>query len=140
MSQHNNKQHAGFTLIEVAVALAILAVVTVTAMKASALYIKAYERHQTRVLAQFVANNARHQWRLNPSQPIASSVSYANITWQITSQRVSAGELMQQHLPAALLNSVNIESQTQAGMRIQVGRDGQVLAEVLAIPLQEPTS
>lgn len=55
----------GFTLIEVMVALAILAVVAVAASRASSSYLRSVDTLRTRTLANFVAQNAAADLRIN---------------------------------------------------------------------------
>lgn len=88
----NVRQQNGFTLIEVMVALAILAVVAVAASQASMGYLKTIEGMKSRTYAQFVAQNAATQLRIN--QDWLSSNRSENITqqgyaWQVQYQIVT---------------------------------------------------
>ena len=74
------KHQAGFTLIEVMVALAILAVVAVAASRASIAYLNSVEVLRTSTLAHFVAQNAAADIR------IQQSIIKANSTQTINSQ------------------------------------------------------
>ena len=60
---------AGFTLIEVLVALAIVALALMTGMKVSAALIFNAQRQSDVLLAQMCADNALHQLRLSQQLP-----------------------------------------------------------------------
>ena len=59
----------GFTLIEVLVALAIVAVTLIAGLRASATMTRSTERQSSRVLAQLCAENALVQYRLSGQLP-----------------------------------------------------------------------
>ncbi|MDH4449079.1 MAG: type II secretion system minor pseudopilin GspI [Rhodoferax sp.] len=63
------RHHAGFTLIEVLVALAIVAVTLMAGLRASATMTRSTERQSDRVLAQICAENALVHIRLNRQLP-----------------------------------------------------------------------
>lgn len=65
-------RHRGFTLIEVLVALAIVAVTLIAGMRASATMTRSTERQSGRVLAQLCAENALVQIRLSRQLPDVS--------------------------------------------------------------------
>lgn len=84
----------GFTLIEVMVALAILAVVAVAASRASAGYLRSVETLKTRTLAHFVAQNAAADLRINKtwlSGDQSQRVSEQGRDWQVL---MSVGKTM----------------------------------------------
>ncbi len=62
----------GFTLIEVLVALAIVAVTLIAGLRASATMTRSTERQSSRVLAQLCAENALVQIRLSRQLPDVS--------------------------------------------------------------------
>lgn len=62
----------GFTLIEVLVALAIVAVTLIAGLRASATMTRSTERQSSRVLAQLCAENALVQYRLSGQLPDVS--------------------------------------------------------------------
>ena len=61
------RREQGFTLIEVMVALAILAMVAVVASTASGTYLRSVNNLKVRTLAQFVAQNVATDLTLNPT-------------------------------------------------------------------------
>ena len=61
------RREQGFTLIEVMVALAILAMVAVVASQASGTYLRSVNNLKVRTLAQFVAQNIATDLTLNPT-------------------------------------------------------------------------
>ena len=67
---------AGFTLLEVLIALAIVAVTLVAGMKATSLLIRSTERQADRLLAQLCVNNAITELRLSQRFP-----AVGDITW-----------------------------------------------------------
>ncbi len=80
------KHQAGFTLIEVMVALAILAVVAVAASRASSAYLNSVEVLRTSTLAHFVAQNAAADIRIQQSIITANSTQTINSQgreWQV---------------------------------------------------------
>ncbi len=80
------KHEAGFTLIEVMVALAILAVVAVAASRASSAYLSSVDVLRTRTLAHFVAQNAAADLRMQETWLTANSTQSINAQgrdWQV---------------------------------------------------------
>ncbi len=74
MTQHRARTHTphagkGFTLIEVLVALAIVALALMTGMKVSGALIFNAQRQSDVLLAQICADNALHQLRLSQQLP-----------------------------------------------------------------------
>lgn len=85
-------QQNGFTLIEVMVALAILAVVAVAASQASMGYLRTVEGMKSRTYAQFVAQNAAVQLRINQDWPQANrseNITQQGHAWHIQYQIVT---------------------------------------------------
>ena len=82
-----SKHEHGFTLIEVMVALAILAVVAVAASRASSAYLSSVDVLRTRTLAQFVAQNAAADLRIQDTWLTANKTQTINAQgrdWQVT--------------------------------------------------------
>lgn len=87
MRYPKQKSVKGFTLIEVMVALAILAVVAVSASQASRSYLQSVGNMKTRMLAQFVAQNTITDLRLQQkwiTQVENKQVDEQGKKWQIT--------------------------------------------------------
>ena len=80
MNHSLSKSEGGFTLIEVMVALTILAVVAVAASRASSAYLNSVDVLRTRTLAHFVAQNVAADLR------IQQTVLTSNSTQTISSQ------------------------------------------------------
>lgn len=81
-----SKREGGFTLIEVMVALAILAVVAVAASRASSAYLNSVEVLRTRTLAHFVAQNVAADLRIQESWLTANSTQTVDAqgrAWQV---------------------------------------------------------
>ena len=81
------KHESGFTLIEVMVSLAILAVVAVAASRASSAYLSSVDVLRTRTLAHFVAQNSAADLRIQDTWLTANSTQTINAQgrdWQIT--------------------------------------------------------
>lgn len=81
------KHESGFTLIEVMVSLAILAVVAVAASRASSAYLSSVDVLRTRTLAHFVAQNSAADLRIQDTWLTANSAQTINAQgrdWQIT--------------------------------------------------------
>ena len=82
-----SRHEQGFTLIEVMVALAILAVVAVAASRASSAYLSSVDVLRTRTLAQFVAQNAAADLRIQDTWLTANKTQTINAQgrdWQVT--------------------------------------------------------
>lgn len=80
------KREGGFTLIEVMVALAILAVVAVAASRASSAYLSSGDVLRTRTLAHFVAQNAAADLRIQDTWLTANRSQTINAQgrdWQV---------------------------------------------------------
>lgn len=80
------KSEGGFTLIEVMVALAILAVVAVAASRASSAYLNSVDVLRTRTLAHFVAQNAAADLRIQEKWLTANRTQTVNAQgrdWQV---------------------------------------------------------
>ena len=81
-----SKRESGFTLIEVMVALAILAVVAVAASRASSAYLSSVDILRTQTLAQFVAQNAAADLRIQNTPLTANrtqTMSAQGRDWQV---------------------------------------------------------
>lgn len=72
MTRTRSFNRRGFTLIEVLVALAIVAVTLIAGLRASATMTRSTERQSSRVLAQLCAENALVQIRLSRQLPDVS--------------------------------------------------------------------
>lgn len=82
-----SKREHGFTLIEVMVTLAILAVVAVAASRASSAYLSSVDVLRTRTLAQFVAQNAAADLRIQDAWLTTNKTQTINAQgrdWQVT--------------------------------------------------------
>lgn len=80
-------RQSGFTLLEVMVALAILAVVAVSASQASRGYTQSVGQMTTRTQAYFVAQNTLADLRIQQTWPVpaeARQVEMGGAQWQVT--------------------------------------------------------
>ncbi len=91
ISKNNLKlnRQTGFTLIEVMVALMILALVAVTATKVSSGYLRTVDGMRTRTLAHFVAQNVATDLQINSEKSWLTSVKKQTVKeqgrqWQVT--------------------------------------------------------
>lgn len=110
----------GFTLIEVMVALAILAVVAVTATRASMGYLQTFDGMKQRTLAHFVAQNAAVQLKLNDAwltAPKTEKIQQQGKTWQISytpkpfsNQTISAANMQLVSINVQLVNDADNNS------------------------------
>lgn len=81
------RREGGFTLIEVMVALSILAVVAVAASRASSAYLNSVEVLKTKTLAQFVAQNTAAELQINEvwlDAPQSKTIEEQGRTWQVS--------------------------------------------------------
>lgn len=88
----------GFTLIEVVVALGILAAIAITGSKASMMYMNYVGRSETMQLAHTLAQNTRHEIVMANVIPASAErrVEFANQPWRvrITVSAVASTSLM----------------------------------------------
>ncbi|WP_201532834.1 type II secretion system minor pseudopilin GspI [Psychrobacter ciconiae] len=80
------RRESGFTLIEVMVALSILAVVAVAASRASSAYLTSVEVLRTKTLAQFVAQNVAAELQINEiwlDTPQSKTIDEQGRVWQV---------------------------------------------------------
>ncbi|QSP93955.1 type II secretion system minor pseudopilin GspI [Marinobacter salinisoli] len=89
------KRQAGFTLIEVLVALLVFALVATAAADVGGQYISSFERIRDKTLAAWLADNRISQLRLQEDLPgiseNAQDLDYGPYEWQVTT-RVLATE------------------------------------------------
>jgi len=81
------RREGGFTLIEVMVALSILAVVAVAASRASSAYLNSVEVLKTKTLAQFVAQNTAAELQINEvwlDAPQSKTIDEQGRMWQVS--------------------------------------------------------
>lgn len=82
-----HKKYRGMTLIEVMVALSIVAISLMAASKAYSLWIYGGRQLQERVLAHVCAQNTLAQWRLSPELPAVGDYSFSceqdGLTFQV---------------------------------------------------------
>ncbi len=99
----------GFTLIEVMVALMILAVVAVTATRASSGYLRTVDGMKTRTLAHFVAQNMATDLIINEKWLTASKqemVAEQGHQWQVT------------YTPSTVDNLPNLAKEQQQALQL----------------------
>ncbi|OZB17690.1 MAG: type II secretion system protein GspI [Marinobacter sp. 34-60-7] len=82
------KRSAGFTLLEVLVALLVFGLIATAAAEVGSNYISSYERIRDRTLAAWVADNRINELRLQDELPGISENSddteFGNYRWRVT--------------------------------------------------------
>lgn len=84
---YSSRQQQGFTLLEVMVALTILAVVAVSASQASQSYLNSVDNMKSRTRAYFIAQNTLATLRIEQKVPMGvdvQKIDMAGRTWQVT--------------------------------------------------------
>lgn len=89
------RRQAGFTLIEVLVALLVFALIATAAADVGSQYISSYERIRDKTLASWIADNRINELRLQEQLPgiseNAQDIDYATYQWKVAT-RVLATE------------------------------------------------
>lgn len=121
----------GFTLIEVMVALAILAVVAVTAARTSMGYLQTFDGMKQRTLAHFVAQNAAVQLKLNDAwltAPKTEKIQQQGKTWQIsyTPKPLSNQIISTANMQLVSINVQQVNDAENNGAKVGVGNSIEV--------------
>ncbi|MDO3722097.1 type II secretion system minor pseudopilin GspI [Marinobacter sp. chi1] len=107
------KREAGFTLIEVLVALLVFALIATAAADVGSQYISSYERVRDKTLAAWLADNRINQLRLQEELPGVSENSqdldYGPHRWRVTTKVIGTGN------PYFLRVEVDVELYRGAG-------------------------
>lgn len=141
----SNRQHlklrkqAGFTLIEVMVALAILAVVAVVASQASMGYLKTIDGMKSRTYAQFVAQNAATQLRINRDWLKANrieQITQQGYIWQVQYQIVPDLPNLPKNLQVVdiIVHPANQSNASQVTDKARIASAGSQMRLVLSKP------
>lgn len=90
------RTQAGFTLIEVLVALLVFALIATAAAQVGSQYIGSFERIRDKTLASWIAENRLNELRLADSAPGVSEnnkdIDYGQYRWQVTTKVTATDE------------------------------------------------